>query len=169
MFISLEELKLQRIPFSKTYQAGALDYHATEIRQIGAVKVEGSAELTGLEIRLRGHISGRVETACDRCLEAVELPVECDFDLFYRAMSSIARQEEVEIGPDELDVGFYTGDGIELADVVVEQVNLFLPMKVLCRPDCKGLCPVCKVNRNLNPCECVESPAESPFASLLGE
>ena len=90
-----------------------------------------------------------LESSCDRCLGAVEIPVSSDFDLFYRPMQSIAKEEEIEIPADEMEVGFYSGDGIELADVATEQVILSVPMKVICGPECRGLCPVCRVNRNL--------------------
>jgi len=170
VFIRLEELKLHRISFSKTYPEGALDYRTSDFQQAGDLKVEGVAELAGVEIHLRGRLTTRVVATCDRCLDSVEMPVETDFDLFYRPESTIAREEDVEISPAELEVGFYTGDGIELADVVTEQVNLFMPMKVVCRAECKGLCPVCRKNLNRGECQCAPQPLhDSPFASLLDD
>ncbi len=168
MFISLEELKLHRIQVKKTYEVGALDYHSDDFRQIGALNVEATAELLGSEIRIWGHLGTRLEAVCDRCLRPVELPAETDFDLAYRPIESIAREEEVEISPDELEVGFYAGEGIDLADVVTEQVNLFMPMKVVCRADCRGLCPVCGTDLNVTSCRCRTVASDSPFASLLG-
>jgi uncharacterized protein len=96
----------------------------------------------------------------------VGLPVERDFDLFYRPVQTIAREEDIEVSADELEVGFFSGDGIELADIVTEQVILSVPMKVVCRAGCQGLCPICGANRNVNPCYCVPPQDKSPFASL---
>ena len=169
MLISVEELKLHPVAFSHKYPAGALDFHTTEFHQTGSLGVRGVAELTGGEIRIRGHLSGRVEQACDRCLAPVEVPVECDLDLTYRPMATIARDEEIEVSADELGVGFFAGPGVELADVVTEQVNLFMPMQVVCGPDCRGLCPTCGANRNLEPCGCSPVPQPSPFAALADE
>jgi uncharacterized protein len=172
VLISVEELKLHPVSISKTYPAGALDYKTTDFRQLGSLKVQGVAELAGMELRFRGRLSTQVEASCDRCLGTVEIPVESNFDLIYRPMQTIARQEEVEVPAAELEVGFYTGPGIELAEVVTEQVNLAIPMKIVCRVDCQGLCPTCGINRNLETCHCTapsaESP-ESPFAALLGD
>ncbi|HEY6290752.1 MAG TPA: DUF177 domain-containing protein [Terriglobia bacterium] len=167
MLISVEELKLHPVSVSETYPTGALDYHTTEFRQSGNLKVHGVAELVGQEIRFRGRLGTRVHATCDRCLGPVDLPVDCDFDLTYRPMSTIARDEEIEVRADELGVGFYSGLGIEVADVVTEQVNLFMPMQVVCSPDCRGLCPTCGANRNLEACRCAEARHESPFAALL--
>lgn len=166
MRITLDELELHRVVVSETYAAGALNFHGAEFRQVAPLKVEAVAELQGGEMRIRGHLGTLLELSCDRCVVAVEIPVEHDFDLFYRPLRSIAREEEIEIPADELDVGFYSGDGIELADMVMEQVILSVPMKVVCRAGCLGLCPVCRANRNVVPCQCVPPQGESPFASL---
>jgi uncharacterized protein len=169
VLISVEELKFHPVSISETYPAGALDYHTAEFRQSERLRVRGDAELAGKEIRFRGHLSTRIESTCARCLNSVEMPVECDFDLAYRPMAEIARDEEIQVPAEELGIGFYRGAGIEVADVVTEQVNLFMPMQVVCRPDCRGLCPGCGVNLNLETCKCAVTPSESPFISLLDQ
>ena len=169
MRITLAELELHRVIASESYAPGSLDYHGAEFRQAAPLKLNATAELLGAEIRIRGHLATSLETSCDRCLGAVEIPVSRDFDLFYRPMKSIAKEEEIEIPADEMEVGFYSGDGIELADVATEQVILSVPMKVICGIECRGLCPVCRVNRNLTPCNCVPPQHDSPFASLKEE
>jgi uncharacterized protein len=170
VLITLEELQLHRISVSKSYPAGTLDYHGADFRQIGDLKLDAVAELVGAEIRLRGHLGTVIECACDRCLGRVEVPVERDLNLFYRPMKEIARDEEIEISKDESEVAFYPEEGIELADVVSEQVILSMPMKLVCGADCKGLCPTCGANRNLETCTCPQPTSEtkdSPFSSLL--
>jgi len=167
VLITVQELELHRLMVSKSYPAGALDYRGAEFRQSGPLKVDAVAELVGAEIRIRGQLATRLETACDRCLEQVEIPVEHNFDLFYRPLRSIAREEVIEVPRDELEVGFYSGEGVELADLVAEQVILSVPMKVVCRADCRGLCPTCGADRNRQPCGCPGSQGGRPFASLL--
>lgn len=169
MLITRQELERHRMVVSKTYASGALDYHGADFRQLGPLKVDAVAELVGFEICIRGHIGAHLEATCDRCLGAVGLPVDRDFDLYYRPVASIAREEEIKVPEDELEVGFYSGDGIALADVVIEQVILSVPMKVICGAECLGLCPVCGTNRNLETCKCPAPQDESPFASLRGE
>jgi uncharacterized protein len=164
--ITLEELELDGIVVSKTYAPGMLDYHGAEFQQVAPLKVEAVAELAGSEIRVRGHLGTQLEAFCARCLSRVVIPVESDFDLFYRPLQTIARGEEIEVPTDELAVGFFADDGIELADVVTEQVILSVPMKVVCRAECQGLCPICGANRNVKPCRCVPPADKSPFASL---
>jgi DUF177 domain-containing protein len=166
VFITLQELELHRVKVSETYLPGGLDFQAGEFQQDGPITVNAEAELAGTEIRIHGRISGVLEAACGRCLEQVKIPVEHDFDLPYRPMEDIAREEEIEVRNDELKVGFFTGEGVNLQDVVKEQVLLSLPMKVVCRPDCQGLCPVCGGNRNFKHCDCSSQHEDSPFAFL---
>ena len=130
MLITLHELELHRVVVTKTYAPGALDYHGAEFRQTDDLKVNAVAELAGMEIRIRGAVKTRTEAACSRCLKPVALPVEHEFDLTYRPMSAIARDEEIELLPDELDVGFYEGEGIQLAEIVTEQMILAFPMNL---------------------------------------
>ena len=169
VLITEQALELHRIVVSKTYTPGTLDYQGAEFQQVGPLNLEAVAELVGSEINIRGKLSTRLGLCCDRCLASVELPIDGQFDLFYRPLATIAVEEEVEIPKDELEVGFYPESGIALDDVVTEQVFLAIPMKVLCQPNCLGLCPTCGVNRNLEECQCPAPPAESPFSLLRGE
>ena len=169
MRITLAELELHRITASESYAPGSLDFHGAEFRQTAPLHLKATAELQGAEIRIRGNLAIRLEANCDRCLGAVEIPVNRDFDLFYRPIQSIAKEEEIEIPAEEMEIGFYSGDGIELADVAIELVILSVPMKVICGSACRGLCPVCGANRNLVPCDCAPPPQDSPFASLKEE
>jgi DUF177 domain-containing protein len=166
VLITVEELKLRPVAIFQTYPAGALDFHTSEFHQVGSLSVQGKAELLGGEVRIRGHMGGRVEQSCDRCLAPVVVPVVCDLDLTYRPMASIAHEREVEVSADELEVGFFSGPGVELNDVVAEQVNLFMPMQVICSENCRGLCPTCGANRNLEECCCGTNAEPSPFAGL---
>lgn len=165
MLITREELALRRISIDHTY--AQLDLSKGELALCGPVRIVGGAELAGEDIRIHGRVDTCVRFACDRCTDQVEIPVSQDFDVVYRPVSEIANGEEVEIPAGELEVGFYDGGGVELDDVIREQVLLALPMKVVCRPDCQGLCPVCGANRNLEPCGCQQPKGESPFSGLL--
>jgi len=169
VLITPQELELHRIVVTRTYAPDALDYHGAEFRQLDPLQVNAVAELVGGEIRIRGIVETRIEATCDRCLGPVAIPVERAFDLIYRPVSTISREEEIEVPEGELDVGFYVGEGIQLADVITEQVILALPMKAICREDCRGLCPVCGADRNQEACQCPAPRSDSPFAALHGE
>jgi DUF177 domain-containing protein len=167
MFIDIRELAKDRLEFHERIPAGRIDLGA-DIMRIAPLDTEGSAELTGDDISLQGHLSTTVEVMCARCLEPIREPIERDFDLLYRPMKAIAKEEEVEIAAAELEVGFYQGRGLQLEDALKEQILLALPMRSLCRPDCRGLCPQCGQDRNRAECGCRQEDGDSRWAPLAG-
>jgi uncharacterized protein len=167
MFIDIRELRKDRLEFREQFPLGRIDL-GKDTSLLEPVEAEGSAELTGSDISLQGHLSTTVEVGCARCLEPIAERVEKDFDLFYRPVQTIAKEEEVEIGDAELEIGFYQGHGLLLEDALKEQILLALPMKSLCQPDCRGLCPQCGENRNLVTCGCSPAAGDSHWAPLAG-
>ena len=153
MFITVRELELHGVAFDESVPPGRIDFGG-EVVQVQKLVIRGSAELMAAEIRMRGLFRTAVEVPCARCLEPTRRELQMDFDLFYRPIATIAKNEEIEITADDLDVGFYHGDGLLLEDVIKEQILLALPMKNVCRPDCSGLCPRCGQNQNLADCGC---------------
>jgi DUF177 domain-containing protein len=167
VLITREELELHPVRVERTFEPGTVDYQSNDFRQSEPIEIKAVADLVGDEIHVRGGLCTRLEVQCDRCAAPFYFPVEGDFDLYYRPLASIARDEEIEISGDELEVGFYEGDGVDLTDVIREQVLLALPMKKLCRPECLGLCPMCGTNHNLATCQCSDNQTDSPFAALI--
>ena len=108
----------------------------------------------------------RLEMVCARCLEPVSEEISRDFDLYYQPMSKIARDEEAQLKDEDTEIAFFEGDGLFLADVLAEQVNLALPMKVICRSDCRGLCPHCGASLNNEECRCEAHSADPRMAPL---
>jgi uncharacterized protein len=122
-------------------------------------------ERDGDDVLVRGWIGGRIPQTCGRCLEPFEVPVEAEIDSRFVPRSP-QRREEIELAPEDLDLDFYSNDSLNLAALVETEATLALPMKPLCRSDCRGLCPVCGGNRNLVECHCEARPPDPRFAAL---
>src|ERR1035438_1280975 len=130
MFLSVKELALRKIRFDETYQPGRIDFAGEDLEQSSPLHVAGSAEVLARsdgEVRIQGKFTVEMAAECDRCLGRARFPLDGAFDLYYRPVSAIAREEEVEIGEDEVEIGFYEGGGLELEDILREQVLLALP------------------------------------------
>ena len=176
MKIRIQDLEVRKLEFDERFQPGEIDL-GSDVRQLEPLASDGHAELirehhggqeTVDDIRIVGKLTVRVEVSCARCLEPVQIPVSRSFDLLYRPLKGEKRAEEVSIHEADTEIGFYTGDGMELEDALREQVLLAVPLKALCREDCKGLCPVCGANRNQQSCQCAKSRPD-PRWSALGE
>jgi uncharacterized protein len=169
MFLSVKELELRKVRFDETFAPGKIDFTGEEIEQGSPLHATGSAELleeSGSQLRVQGTYSVEMEAQCDRCLGRARFPLNGEFDLFYRPASAIAREEEVEIDSGEAEIGFYEGGGLELEDILREQVVLALPMQRVCSETCKGICPVCGKNRNETACDCHVQTADDRWGAL---
>ena len=71
-----------------------------------------------------------------------------------------------EVEEDDLSTSFYEDETIDLGQLIREQFYLSLPMKPLCRPDCRGLCPDCGTDLNAGACGCVERTVDPRWAAL---
>lgn len=169
MFLSIKEMELRKVRFDETFAPGILDFSDAGVTQVTPLHAIGTAELlpnTEGEVRVRGRFTVQLDSPCDRCLGPASFPLESDFDLFYRPMVQIARVEEVKIDEGEAEIGFYKGDGMELEDILREQLLLALPMQRVCREECLGICPVCGKDRNETPCDCREQTADDRWGAL---
>jgi len=166
MFLDVNELAIHKIRIRKSYAPGAIDFHSTDFKQIEPLEVRGVAELIDGQIRITGTFHTRVELVCARCLEEISEEVSRDFDLFYRPAKELTEEEAVRLKEDDTEIGFFEGDGIFLTDILAEQMLLAIPMKVICRSDCRGLCPQCGANLNSEECRCEARPTDPRLAPL---
>ena len=162
------------LPLDLQLPEGSIVY-TTDVRQIGPLAVDGQAALlvehrghkeTVDDIRIRAHLAGTFELLCARCLTEVPTALEARFDLIFRPEDIDAEPGEHAISEDETEIGYYEKGGLPLEDVVREQVLLTLPSRVLCQEACKGLCPHCGTDRNVEGCNCVEATGDPRWGAL---
>ena len=167
MQIEVERLDAAGEPFAHTYRKDELELDDEQARLIRETRVEGRATRKGLEVRLRGSLSAEVEIDCDRCADAVADPLEVEFDaLFVPAESERSAHENVELATGDLDYSVYVDEAIDLDELAREQILLALPARRLCRETCKGLCPTCGANLNVEACDCAEQETDPRWAAL---
>ena len=174
MFIEIRELEQRPVEFQETLPPGAIDLGA-DVRQRTELSASGRAQLVEehhgkhqviKDIRLTGDLATSLELPCARCLDPVVQDVKRTFDLLYRPLGVDAGHEEISVTVAEAEIGYYQGEGLQLEDVLREQVLLSVPLKVLCRADCQGLCPSCGKNRNSEPCSCSQPVQDPRWAAL---
>jgi uncharacterized protein len=116
--------------------------------------------------RLVGRVQTTLELRCSRCLEPFAWPVDAAFDLRFQPKEQNVGEGEHEIEEDDLSTSFYENQTIDLGQLMREQFYLSLPMKPLCRADCRGLCPSCGTNLNRGACDCRAGWEDTRFAAL---
>ena len=129
-------------------------------------QVEILIEPDGVDVRVHGRLGATVPQTCSRCLEVFPARVDAPVDV--RVVPRPATADSVELGADDLDVDFYQDDQLDVARVLETETTLALPMKPLCREDCRGLCPVCGGNRNAQACACRPEATDPRWTALRG-
>ena len=120
-------------------------------------------------VLIRGSVTGKVALPCNRCAEDAVVVIGQRVDTFELFPSE--ENDEDALGVDQELLRYApTGQGVEmnLAALAWEEFLLALPMKPLCDPACKGLCPQCGVNRNTVTCSCGTDAADLRMAPLRG-
>lgn len=139
------------------------------------VHVQATVTHSGSRYVVRGEARAMTRAVCDRCLEEVELPIVAAFEEAYRRRTDRPERMDDEWTPydgesepeDEGDEEtLFEGDSFELDGVVRQHLLLAFPPKVLCREDCRGMCPACGQNRNDGPCECRTDDVDPRLAGL---
>ena len=98
-------------------------------------------------VTLSYTVSANFHTDCDRCLAVVDTPVVFKFEhILVKQVNDDSNDDFIVVPSLVLDL-----DELALSDIILE-----LPSKVLCKEDCKGLCPLCGINLNEKSCTCTE-------------
>ena len=146
----------QAYPFECALTLEPMDVLSDEVR-LTDVLLKGEVTGAGESVSARGTVRAVLTAHCARCLREVSQPLKAELDeVFVR-----------EADPENPDQRLLDGHQIDLSGSAREALLLEMPMRLLCRKDCKGLCPVCGANLSEQPCDCPKGePKASPFAAL---
>jgi len=168
VFIEIEDLRDEPLHVHHTYAVGELGFE----RQDAALAEPVAADFVLTHEDRDLHIDGSVDTAlrcrCARCTSEFVRHVSAHFDLSYMPQPKGRKEnEEIELKYEEMDVAFYDGVRLDVDLMVAEQIELSLPMKFVCREECKGLCYRCGRDLNEGPCGCVAEGPDPRLSALL--
>lgn len=137
-----------------------LDYPSIQLSDdvtLTPLKGTLTATRTTEGIYIQGQLESSMSLECVRCLDEAIVPIQFALDELYYYPPQVAPPGEHRVGDDGM---------IDLAPLVRELSLLALPIKVLCRPDCLGLCQECGANLNRGDCGCAENEVDPRLAVL---
>lgn len=126
------------------------------------VVVDALLEKTGTQLYVKAAISTAGTFECDRCLDAFEKPLLSTYTMYYLGEGS----ERGDLDPSEVQVLSPGTSVIDLTDDIRQTVLLSVPLKLLCRETCAGLCPLCGTNLNTGSCSCRETSMDPRWEKL---
>lgn len=105
------------------------------------------------KILAKGNIKTMASVNCVRCLEIFDIEINSNFDIILYPIEGIS-DFEGSLSTNDMEYIFYKDQKIDVREIVLDQVNLLIPFKPLCKDDCKGICANCGMNLNSNKCLC---------------
>ncbi|MCD4784981.1 MAG: DUF177 domain-containing protein [Candidatus Eremiobacteraeota bacterium] len=125
-----------------------------EVDLLGPVNVVLKLTNATSRITIDGHIETHVSLTCSRCLESYRHHLQFDFFEEFLPEGSPELGNGKDLEWEDLSRFTYTGDSIDVYELIRQNILAEVPMKPLCREDCKGLCTVCGENLNSESCSC---------------
>jgi uncharacterized protein len=166
MDLNLEQAFEEPVDLSHRFEIPSDRLEREELLALGPVSFEGRLQRADSGFVLDGNLRFGGTVACARCLAPVDFSKDGPASWMFVPAHERPKPggpkpakdpEDLELLAGDLDVIYYDELTIPFDPLIEEEVQLELPMKALCREDCKGICPTCGADRNTTPCSCVEA------------
>ncbi|MCI8335788.1 MAG: DUF177 domain-containing protein [Peptococcaceae bacterium] len=163
MKINVEKLKsctgsVQAVALEERIIADDYGYQGVSLS--APVLFQGSVKNEKSILVVEGHVSGKIEAVCSRCLTTFPYEIETVFSERY------TNHEEIAAADEEDEIHFFQGDELDITEDVLRQIFLSLPMKFVCKEDCQGFCPHCGINLNTGTCHCADDQIDPRWEKL---
>ena len=166
MFITIESLKPEPLHIQHVYGIEDLKFQHEDAFLEEPVSTDFILTHKEKDLRVEGIVRTAIRYQCSRCLKPCTHALDASFTLFYLPQAEWKKDEEVELKYEDMVIGYYDGIRLDVDLMVLEQIELALPMKFICREDCRGLCPSCGADLNEGSCSCKVDTTDSRLAVL---
>ena len=161
MFVEIEDLEEKPLRVRHRFPIREIPFSHGDARLEAPVDVDFTLFPSDRELRVAGSISASVKCECSRCSKEFVRVFAEDFNLSYSPQPKWnTGASEVELKYEEMGIGYYDGVRFDVTALVLERIELAMPMRHVCRENCKGLCCKCGVDLNEETCFCREEPDE---------
>jgi uncharacterized protein len=166
MIVDLLSLTDEPLPFEFKIASGDIDLETEGVRIIGDIDVVGELSKSAAKTDVKGSINAPVEVDCTRCLTPISRELDIVFDVDFVDKELFPDNKETHLESADLGTDVIEGNELDLSQVVREQILLNIPEQVLCRDDCRGICPTCGKDLNEGDCNCGEKEIDPRWAAL---
>lgn len=166
MQIWLDQVREEPFNWDETQSVSKEALNRPELLDLGPVSWRGQVIYADPGYFLRARLSYEQTLSCNRCLKPIVEPVKSDVELMILVEPGPEAGGEHALHEQDLGVLYLEDELLETDPILIEQLQLNIPMKPLCREDCQGLCPVCGADRNAGACSCEESSPDPRWAAL---
>jgi len=151
-------------------ETSALSLYDDDGNHMDARNLVGEVKVTRLGdgLLVQGDIRADVDLRCSRCLDDITVPVDARLEEQFKPTVDVETGRAIKHEEQEEDDAF-TIDNVhqmDMSEPIRQALLVALPMRPLCRENCRGLCPVCGANRNNTDCGHHEEPMDSRWEGL---
>jgi uncharacterized protein len=165
MIVELEGLTNGRRDFSWSVSPEELDLCEDNVRlRAASASVKLTVGSKGLLVE--GKICAEIELDCVRCLGLFTYKRSTDFMSTFVTEEDFPKEHDLELSLDELTVDIFNGVSIDLNSVIREHLLLELPAYPVCSAECRGICPTCGKDRNIDDCGCIDVTVDPRWEAL---
>lgn len=155
-FSDLLSKKNRKKQISLTFELETFEFEGEEIRAIEKVDVEGVAISENDVIVINASIKTKLQLSCSRCLDTFIYPIDIDIEERFTNDKELQNEETM----------FVDSDTLNITEIIENSIISTLPIKRLCKEDCKGLCSQCGTNKNVENCSCLDYDVDIRLAKL---
>ena len=166
MRIWLDQVREEPFNWDETKNVPVESLEQPEVLSLGPVRWRGQVVFADPGFYLKARLSYDQSLSCNRCLKPIVEHMEPEVELMIVVERPRAVAGEHELKEDELGVLTIPEEVLETDPILLEQLQLNVPMKPLCQPDCKGFCPQCGADLNAGECSCDTPTGDPRFAAL---
>lgn len=122
---------------------------------------------TGPNILVTGALESVIQKSCGRCLNTFAAPITISLEEEFYPTTDIHTGATVSEPPDADEANRIDEHHIlDLTEVIRQELIVTSDSILYCKPDCRGLCPHCGRDRNIEPCDCQDTQIDSRWADL---
>ncbi len=166
MQVQLEQVRQKPFRWDEVRQISVERLARSEVVELGDVAWQGEIRYAAPGFHLVASVEYQQTLDCVRCLRPMKHSAVADLELMVFIEEADASPGEHELEESDLGVLYLDSDILDMEPLLLEQLQLNIPMHPLCRQECKGLCPVCGADRNRTSCDCEHEPADPRWAGL---
>lgn len=168
MLIEIESLKPEPLHVHHVFAAGEINFTHDDAVLSEPVTADFVLRHKNLDLFVDGTVETAIRFRCSRCNKEFSRPFSARFDLSYLPQPKWTdKDSEIELKYEDMDIAYHDGVAFDVGLMALEQIELAMPMKFVCREDCKGLCYKCGADLNEGTCLCKNEETDSRLSVLL--
>lgn len=166
MQVQLEQVRQKPFRWDEVRHIPVERLDRSEVLGLGDIAWRGEIRYAAPGFHLKASVAYEQTLQCTRCLQPTTRPVAGELELMIFIEQAEASPGEYELEASDLGVIYTESSIFDLEPLLLEQLQLSVPMRTVCREECQGLCPICGASQTLAACDCDREDVDPRWAGL---